>query len=180
MLQEVQTWVWIYNESTLETIEAIGTSSFKIVEWRQTKGGHYISSATGEWMAIWDYVDTWPRQWPMVVSTDMTITSSSWQASFAVANNWLRVPRAWTYEVTVDRRGWSSTYSGVMYAIRGTTENDEILYTKSFSANYSEVITFNVDLGKFEVITIWGKFYYSWTAHQFWPRVVYKLTVKQL
>jgi len=48
-----------------------------------------------------------------------------------------------------------------MYAIRGTTENDEILYTKSFSANYSEVITFNVDLGKFEVITIWGKFYYS-------------------
>ena len=53
MVQEVQTWVGITNETTLETIEAIGTSSFKIVEGRQTKGGRYASGCVASGNVYW-------------------------------------------------------------------------------------------------------------------------------
>lgn len=181
MVQEVQTWVWVYNETTLETIEAIGTSSFKIVEWRQTKGGHYTSSVETSWTSTWDYIrDVTPRQSPMVVSTDMAISSSSWKAEFTLSNYWIRVPAPWTYQITLHWSWWASTFQPTVYLIRWVNKSDTVLYTKTFSAHDEETITLNVDLGKFEIITIRWSFYYSGSAWVSNPTLVYTLTLQQL
>lgn len=180
MVQEVQTWVWVYNETTLETIEAIGTSSFKIVEWRQTKWWHYTSSASASWWVNWDYHSWDERQSPKVESVDMSIWSSEWKAEFTVRDYWLRVPVAWTYQCTVYWRWWSNTSQPTIYVTQWSSKDDEVLYTKTFPSNRNETVTFNVDMWKFDVITIRWSFYYSWSASSAGLGFQYTLTLQQL
>lgn len=181
MVQEVQTWVWVYNETTLETIEAIGTSSFKIVEWRQTKWWHYASEVNVSWTSMWSYVkETGIRQSGMVESTNMSIWSSSWKQEYSLKNLGIRVPSAWTYQCTLYWTWGASSYQPTIYLIRWTTENDIVLYTKTFWRNGSETITINADLGKFDILTVRWKFYYSWSSDYASPNLSYSLTLQQI
>lgn len=179
MVQEVQTSVSIPQENTLETIQAIGTSSVKIIEWRQTRGWHYISAASvsGSWP--WYYDSWWSRQSPMI-QWSMSAGSATGKMIFNVSWNKIRIPIAWTYQLTLYWSGWSSTYSPTVYMIKWASENDEVLYTKTFPNSSSETINLTFDLGKFDVITIWFSYYYSWSSSWATLGADYSLTITQL
>ena len=155
MVQEVQTSVNQPKETTLETIEAIGTSSFKIVEWRQTKGWHYVSWAKTTW---WYY-----QYWASTSSTSpiskiaITLDSDFWKYDYSTVNGWLRVPVAWTYEIEFSWYWWSSLNSSTIFIKNWTAQDSPNLYTNTFWNASSEVKTITVDLGKFDIITAWGQ-----------------------
>ena len=158
-MQEVQTWVWVYELTTIETIEAVGTSSPKIIEGRQTKWWHYISECTAEWQVriSWDAWDS--RRTSKEQSTDFAVTSTTWKMEFVTANYWVRIPAAWSYEATM--------YWVWRWAIVYIQDWDRILYTKEFEWNdgvQSETVTFRFDAWRFDIITLWGKFYYWWSS----------------
>lgn len=157
MVQEVQTWVWITNETTLETIEAIGTSSFKIREWRQTTW-HYSSWCTATGQVYFNYQSWGSRDSWEIKSWNTTITSMTWKQEFVMSNGWVRVPVAWTYEITLTWGCGSYTHE-IIIKWWGKT-----LYSLSKTGSYSETVTFQADLWKFDTIEIWGHFYYSWSA----------------
>jgi len=165
MVQEVQTWVGITNENTLETIEAIGTSSFKIVEWRQTKGWHYVSSCEAVMLVRWHYVSgQTDRQSPLVKWDDVSITSMEWNAEYTVRDSGIRVPAAWTYEIKVSAKAGGTSYSGTTYIKVWPSAWDPTIYSLYGSSTKSEDKTFRVNLGKFDVLTIWGDFHYDGSA----------------
>lgn len=85
MVQEVQTGVGIVNETTLETIEAIGTSSFKIVEGRQTRGNHYSIGCEATGTATW-LLDEDDRDTGEVLCQNLTMTSQYGKQEFTMKN----------------------------------------------------------------------------------------------
>ena len=99
MVQEVQTWVWITNETTLETIEAIGTSSFKIIEWRQTKGGHYVSGCVADGNVYYKYREGDSRDSGELKSEDTAIIKNTWKSEFSIRNWGIRVPNGGSYAI---------------------------------------------------------------------------------
>lgn len=176
-MQEVQTWVWVYELTTIETIEAVGTSSPKIIEGRQTKGWHYVSECNADWQVHSSWTTWEDRQRPKEQSTDFEVTSTTGKSEFITVNNWIRLPAAWSYEATL--------YWGWRWATIFIQDWDEILYTKEFEWNdglKSETVTFTFDAWKFDIITLWGQFYYwgssssASLAFQYPP----ELTIRQL
>lgn len=161
MVQEVQTWVWVYNETTLETIEAIGTSSFKIVEWRQTKGWHYVSSVTASWGASWSYSSSgaWNRQSPDIKAT-LSLSNPVWKYEYAIDDGGVRVPVPWTYEVTITASwgAWTMTVNSKVIKSDWT-----VIYTATtYWGSDTKVV--KLDLGKFETLYAIFDFYYSWSS----------------
>lgn len=177
MVQEVQTWVGITNETTLETIEAIGTSSFKIIEGRQTKGGHYVSSCKASGRVTWSYSQSIGiRDSGEVKSTDLAITESTGKAELILKDWGIRVPNSGSYEIVLDRSwGASTTYATVILKWGG-----KVLYTKQFTSSDSEVVTVVADLWKFELIELWGEFYYNGSATSASLLLSADLTITQL
>ena len=159
MLQEVQTWVWITNETTLETIEAVGTSSFKIREWRQTTP-RYVNNCEWKWKAAWYYSNQWDRQSEEVLSTDTEILSQNWNQDYIIRDGWIRVPVAWTYQITFTWSGWSST-SNVTLILKGWWKE---LYRNEHTSSQTETVTVVANLWKFDLIEIWWSFYYKGSA----------------
>ena len=158
-MQEVQTWIEIYDESTLDTIEAVGTSSRKIIEWRQTRGGHYVSrcEATGNVQWYWKEWDD--RNSYYIKSQDLDITSQNGNVEFIMQNGNIRLPQAWTYQCTLY---WGSGWPGIEWTIYiivwGTT-----VYTNSFNNTFQEeTVTFTFNAGKFAELELGWEFYYSW------------------
>ena len=182
MVQEVQTGVWITNETTLETIQAIGTSSFKIVEWRQTKGGHYVGWCKCSMVVRRSY-EEWvtDRQSPLVIGKNVTIDSWEWNAEYKVINDGIRVPVSWTYEISgTAKAGWSE-YSGTTYLKVGTCAWDTTIYSLHGNSTKTEDFTIRANIGKFDVITIWGEFYYNGNQHNASPSwSVITMTITQL
>lgn len=178
MVQDVQTWVWITNETTLETIEAIGTSSFKIVEWRQTKWGRYMSGCSGKWDVEWTYQSGGSRESWVLKSQDTTITSSYWKQGFIMSNGGIRVPQQWTYQITLTW-GWGGSTNDATIILKW---GGKVIYTKKFTSSGTETVTVYADLGKFETIEIWGEFYYkgSASAASLWFIPVPTLKIQQL
>lgn len=163
MVQEVQTSVIQPIETTLDTIQAIGTSSFKIVEWRQTKGWHYVGWAKTTW-GRYTYTASTSVTSP-VTQIPVTLDSSYWKYDYSIVSGWLRVPVAWTYELEFSRYWGSSLNSSTIFIKNWTTENSQTLYTNTFGNSWSEVKTMVVDLGKFDTITAWGQ---VWIYGGFW------------
>ena len=176
MVQEVQTWVWIYNESTLETIEAIGTSSFKIVEWRQTKWWHYTSNVEAKGTVTWIYHDGDSRTSGLVQSSNMTINSQNGRTPYIISEKWLRISIAWTYHITLSRNGWASSQKPTIYVkVWGET-----LYTKYSNGYINETVEWDSDFGKFDKIEIWGEFEYTGGSTTAQCQIDYILTIQQL
>ena len=176
MVQEVQTWVGITNETTLETIEAIGTSSFKIREWRQTTW-HYSSWCTATGNVDRYYSESWgTRDSGEVLSTDTAITSMSGKQEFVMKDGGIRVPSAWTYEIKL-YRSWGASTTWATVIIKWWWN---VLYTKQFTSSNSETVTFMADLWKFDLIQLWGEFYYNWGATAASLRLSADLTIQQL
>ena len=153
MVQEVQTSITQTQETTLETIQAIGTSSFKIVEWRQTKGWHYVGwGKTTGWQ--YNYGASTTVTSP-ITQISITLDSEYWKYNYSIVNGWIRVPIAWTYEIEISWYWGSSLNSSAIFIKNWTTQNSPNLYTNTFLTAGSEVKTITVDLGKFDIITAW-------------------------
>lgn len=159
MVQEVQTGIGITQQTTLETIEAIGTSSFKIREWRQTTDRFTRGCvATGNVSA---YL---PNTWTSAItkSTDLAITEQTGKEGFSMSGGWIRIPVAWAYQIML-HWGWGG--SNVESTISIRTSNRE-LYTKTFSgSSQKEDVLIPADLGKFETVQLRWKF--KWNGS--WP-----------
>ena len=156
MVQKVQTWVWITNETTLETIEAIGTSSFKIREWRQTTA-RYVNKCEWNGKVTW-YWQTWDeRQSEEVISTDTAIDSQNWNQEFIIDSGWIRVPVAWTYQITFTWSWWSST-SNATFILKWW---DKELYSNEHTSSQTETVTVVANLWKFDLIELRWSFYYT-------------------
>lgn len=176
MVQEVQTSVERPVESTLETIEAIGTSSIKIIEGRQTRGWHYASSCNASWKVTWYYSNQWDDHSEEIESDDMVINTNRWKQDYAVRNLWLRVPQAWTYQITLTRTWWSSTGNNTMILKAW----GKVIYTKEHTSNQTETVTVVVDMWKFDLIEARGTFYYHGSASSATLNNIYSLDVQQL
>ena len=159
-MQEVQTWIEIYDESTLDTIEAVGTSSRKIIEWRQTRGGHYVSNCEATGNVQWFYREgITDRDSYYLKSQDLEITSQTGNTEFIMQNGCVRIPQAWTYQCTLYwGSGWSD-FSWTIYIIVWRKN----VYTKTFTGSYQrETVTFIFNAGKFDELELGWEFYYSW------------------
>lgn len=175
MVQEVQTWVWITNETTLETIEAVGTSSFKIKEWRQTTA-RYLSECTGTALVTW----SGSGQSPLIKWT-VTLDNSYWKSEFIQTNWGIRIPKAWTYQLTFTWQVGGVSYDSNFYIKNWPNAGDKNIYTYSavwyfYSINES----FIVDLGKFDIITVWADFYRGSGSGSWMFDNLTALTIKQL
>ena len=178
MVQEVQTGIWITNETTLETIEAIGTSSFKIREWRQTVGGHYVSRCIASWNVYREW-HTWDnRDSGVLTSPDIAITEDYWTSGFSIRDGGVRVPVAWSYQIDIYWNGGAGTLDATFILKWG----GKVLYSKSsWWTNYTDNTTIMVELWKFDLIEICWEFYYTDSSSLsafFWGKPT--LTITQL
>lgn len=180
MVQEVQTWVWITNETTLETIEAIGTSSFKIIEWRQTKGQHYVSYFQGTTGAAWSYTNQWSRD-SWMIKGSISLTDMTWQKEYMMRDGWVVVPTAWTYHITLTGNNAWPTFQVTMHLKRWLNSSSPDIRSKQDTYNQNDSADFTVDLGKFDTITFRTEFYYTGGATSAnLPAWLTKLTIQQL
>lgn len=163
MVQEVQTWIGIANETTLETIEAIGTSSFKIKEGRQTTG-RYVSKCSGSAYVQRGY--TGGTRDSGLVKGSVTLANSDWLAEFIQTNGGIRIPKAGTYEITY--ASWQAggvSYDSNFYLKNWPNPTDKNIYSYSAVGYYYALNgSFIVDLGKFDIITCWATFNYTGSA----------------
>lgn len=180
MVQEVQTWIGITNETTLETIEAIGTSSFKIKEWRQTTA-RYLSECS--WRADVDrtYSSGGSRD-SGLIKWVVTLNDSVWKAEFMQVNGGIRIPTAWTYQLTFNWQAGGTNFDSTLYLRNWPNPTDKVIYTFAAIWTYKSIDdSFIVDLGKFDIITAWATFYYNGSASGAWlaDRLT-TITIKQL
>lgn len=153
MVQEVQTSVNQPIETTLETIQAVGTSSVKIVEGRQTTWGRFAYWCKASWNKSMYAPDT--------QQITLTISSSYWNTEFLKVDGGIRIPLAWAYEIVAECRwgniGWWVNFTH---------------YIKSWDTDLFNVVTSNnndtitssktVNLGKFDIVKVISKC--GWTA----------------
>lgn len=160
MVQEVQTPAWYVNESTLETIEAVGTSSRKILEWRQTRWGRNVSrcEATGNVSYQYRQGQT-PKDSEYIESDNITITDTFGDKDFSIVSNRICLPVIWWYSCELTRWIGPSIWTWTIYVNVG----DTTVYTNTLSAN-SETVTFTFNAGKFDKLTIWWEFSYTWSS----------------
>jgi hypothetical protein len=176
MVQEVQTSTTPIVENTLETIEAIGTSSRKIIENRQTRWGHYASKCSASWTVKWYYDNQWGRQSEEIESDNLTISESTGKQSFELRDLWIRVPQAWTYQITLTWSWWSSTANNTM--ILRCWWN--VVYTKEHTSSQTETVILLVDMWKFDLVEAWSSFYYKGSASAASLTNTYSLDIQQL
>ena len=176
MVQEVQTSVERPVETTLETIEAIGTSSIKIIEGRQTRGWHYASGCNASGTVSWYYQSGDERQSPEIESANMAINSSTGKQTYEIRELGVRVPQAWTYQITLKWTGWTSTSYATMILICG----GNVVYTKEHTSNQTETVVLLVDMGKFDLIEARSTFQYNGSSTAATMQTTFSLDIQQL
>lgn len=165
MVQEVQTAVTFQNETTLETIEAVGTSSRKIIEWRQTIWWHNISRCEAWGNVGYRYISgTTPKQSDYIESTDLAITSSVGDYEFSMVGNGIRLPVKWWYQFDVSRGLSTIPRTANFYLYVG----DVLAYTDIITNNGTKTTTFQINAWKFDLVTIWADFNYWGSSGTAW------------
>lgn len=157
MVQEVQTEVGIYDETMLETIEAVGTSSRKIIEWRQTVWGHNVSGCSATGNVTWHYRNgVTDEDSYYVKSQDLDIDSSWWGVDYVMKNGCIRLPKAWAYQCTLTWWGGAAWWDTTVFVeLAG-----KVLYTNTFSGStQTETVTFTFNAGKFDLLELGWEFY---------------------
>ena len=157
MVQEVQTSVWYTNQTTLETIEAVGTSSRKIIEGRQTIGWRGISTWEATWNVYWEYKWDGQRSSDYIESEDLEVASSSWPIEFVMRWNAVRLPVAWGYECELTWWVWSTQRTETIYV----TVWSKVVYTGSRDSTWQETVKFKFNAGKFDELKIGWEFYWA-------------------
>jgi hypothetical protein len=165
MVQEVQTSVIPTNETTLETIEAIGTSSRKIIEWRQTRWWRSISICEATGNVKWRYVSgsSWnPSEY--IESEDLAITNVEWNIEFSMVGNAIRLPVQWWYVCDIEWGIAPLNWTANLYVKVWQTT----IYTDMLDTSWTKTATVNFNAWKFDKLTIWADFLYQWPASTAW------------
>lgn len=154
-MQEVQTT--LDYKAELNLIEWVWHQENKIKEHTQVESA-FGYCCTVSWSASY-YASRTEResttnQWPF------SITDSYWVTEFLIKGWELRIPLAWPYLAQITLEWWSSTATITNYI----KSWDRIIYqldTTSTSPVTDEVV---LNLGRFDMLSFWGKMYYSWSA----------------
>jgi len=153
MVQQVQTDVNITPENTLETIEAIWTSSRKIIIGRQTRERIYweswatLSFASNTISATsWDYYDN--------LDGTATLTDVVWDLAYTLWGNWVRIPLQWNYQLTINTAHWSTTWAWVTTTTTRVRVDWVTVYTYDNPVNQDHIDTINMTIGKFSVVSM--------------------------
>ena len=159
-MQEVQSSINSKPETMLQTIEAVGTSSRKIIYWRQTTT-RFASWCTVDGEIGWYYTQDWSRVSPML-NASLTQTSLMWGMEYRIVDKKVRVPIDWTYSVRIDMT-WGSDRTYERFYVYAW--NTQIFYYK-FDDLAQETIsqTVSVNLGKFDTISARWYFQYTWNS----------------
>ena len=162
MVQKVQTAVGEMQPTTLDTIEAVGTSSRKLRDGRQTTGERFLGyCTTTEWTNLWTRRAHWARQSSLIQITGMDIDTCSSNYIYIMKDGGLRVPRGWTYEVEITWAWGNSSMSSTLFVKVGKW--GQTLYTETSTNPATQTDTITVNLGKFDTITLWTQYYWSWS-----------------
>lgn len=161
MVQEVQTWVGITNENTLETIEAIGTSSFKIKEWRQTTARYTVGRSGTCRPSSFQYRQGETDRWSEEQESSYIVETETWgNQDFQIKDAGVRVPTAWTYECHIY---WGANGVNNKYIIK-VKVGKTVYYSKEIDnpswMTYDEA-TFYMNLWKFDIVKVVWVFYYG-------------------
>ena len=167
-MQEVQTT--LDYKAELNLIEWVWHQENKIKEHTQVEPAFWYY-CTVSWEAS-HYAGKTQResatsQWPL------SMVNSYWITEFLIKNWTLRIPLAWPYLAQMSLAWWGSTATITHYL----KVWDKIVYqfeTTSATAVNNEVM---LNLGRFDMLSYWGKMYYSWTADSatWWSRITIKL-----
>ena len=172
-LQEVQTAVDITPENTLETIEAIWTSSRKIIIGRQTRWivqwWSWISMQNSVYLEMHAWDETDDLIWTL------TVFDAYWDLFYQFAWDAIRIPEQWNYAITITPADWSNSWYYTCTTKVWAWNEVIYSYLKNNNTPYSETI--NVTLGKFTLIKLTIKSVaYGATS---WTRTA-SLTIKKL
>lgn len=163
MVQEVQTSVWIQNPTTLDVIEWIGTSSFKLTEWRQVISDNSIINCKISSTVSWNY-QRWGSTYSWdIYSNNITIISQTWEFDIRANDEYLqiRVPIAWKYKIETSWWSWGSTFS---MSVEIKASNKTIISDSTSSSSDSLWWEATVSLWKYDLITHIGTFTYRWSS----------------
>lgn len=173
MVQQVQTAITTTPENTLETIEAIWTSSRKIIIGRQTRERIYEDSwvtltftVPFHWYSEGDVVYDIPWTWALSDET------GEWD--YMLVDEGVRIPVQGYYSLTI------TTFHGSSLWVTTKTwvdVNDREVYTKSNSTNNDITETITLTLGKFSRINVRVGISTSINTNRWWstPVVIKKL-----
>lgn len=146
MIQNVQTAVNISAPTTLETIESIGTSSIKIREGRQTtvRTISYASVSVNT-----DNVYIWPYETLSNIEWLFSNLINDGRENYNIWPNYLRIPTAWSYELTITPFVWSN-------GLKVTTEllmDGNVIYSYKSEDEKDVEHKIKIDAGRFSKIT---------------------------
>jgi len=167
-MQEVQTT--LDYKADLNLIEWVWRQENRIREHTQ------VESAFGYWCTVtWQAYYNAGREQRESTTNQwlLSMTDSYWVTEFKIEDGWLRIPLAWPYLAEITLAWWGSTATMTNYIKIW----DRIIYqldTTSATDVVNEVV---LNLGKYDLISFWGKMYYSWTADSatWWSRLTLKL-----
>lgn len=164
MVQQVQQWVINTQETTLETIEAVGTSSKKLIEWRQTTWEHFIGYCSSSWSWNWWYdYNTWERSsWLRQITLNIGTVNSKY--IYSPKEKGIRVPKWWTYKLDLTWYWWASTMQNTLYIKNWTEQSSPTIYTYTSTSWTTRNYSTTVNLWKFDIITARWSYYYSWDS----------------
>lgn len=89
-----------------------------------------------------------------------TIVSQRWNTEFRSVLWWVRIPLAWPYLVKIGVNWWSSS-NLVTHLIKAW---DKVIYQKDTSSASWTNDELLLNLWKYDVLTIWGTVYHSWSG----------------
>lgn len=151
-IQQVQTPIDTTQETTLETIEAIWTSSRKIIIWRQTRQKIYgESGATYTFVTPLEYQNAWTYH---DLEGTGTVSDEIWELSYNQQGNWMRLPLQSSYSLTITPASWRATaYWDVVRTTR-VLVGGKIVYTYDSTRTDGHTDTITITAWKFAVVTV--------------------------
>lgn len=152
MVQEVQTPVEATPINTLETIEAIWTSSRKIIIWRQTRDRPYGESKITLTLSL--EPDLTPREETDDLRGDPVISDEAWEFTYTQIWDWIRIPLGGTYRLTVTTPSYRNNSSWSVYPTVKVRAWSRVIY-KYYNEEHSiHTETVIVSLGRFDVLSL--------------------------
>lgn len=149
MIQDTQTNIAHPVNDTLETIDAIWTSSRKVIIWRQTR--EIIRGESWAKLSFETEHINVPAWWGTYLDMDgtWTVYDEVGDVGYKAVDKWIRIPLQWNYSLgitTAKGWGWYLTATTTI-----TVDWDEV-YTYSTSSAADHTDTLNLTIGKFSIV----------------------------
>ena len=170
-IQQVQTPIDTTQETTLETIEAIWTSSRKIIIWRQTRQKIYgeswatytFTAPSQSYQPEWFYPDL---EWTWSVSNVI------WELAYNQQWNGMRLPLQSSYSLTITPASWRATWYWDVVTTTRVRVWGKTVYTYESHRTDGHTDTITITAWKFSVVTVEMDMYLPTTSSTGWTATV--------